>query len=53
MSKIITVGLDLAKNVFQVHGVDDAGRAVLRKKLRMMNRFWGSDGSSPVSSSKP
>ena len=34
MSKIITVGLDLAKNVFQVHGVDDAGRAVLRKKLR-------------------
>lgn len=34
MSEIITVGLDLAKNVFQVHGADDAGRAVLRKKLR-------------------
>ncbi|PIL22155.1 hypothetical protein P775_00710 [Puniceibacterium antarcticum] len=34
MSKIITVGLDLAKNVFQVHGADGAGRAVLRKKLR-------------------
>jgi len=32
--KIITVGLDLAKNVFQVHGADAAGRAVLRKKLR-------------------
>jgi hypothetical protein len=31
MSEIITVGLDLAENVFQVHG---AGRAVLRKKLR-------------------
>jgi transposase len=27
------VGLDLAKNVFQVHGVDEAGRVVLRKKL--------------------
>lgn len=27
MSKIITVGLDLAKNVFQVHGADGAGRA--------------------------
>ena len=34
MSEIITVGLDLAKNVFQVHGADSAGRAILRKKLR-------------------
>src|SRR5690606_8760181 len=34
MSEIITVGLDLAKNVFQVHGADATGRAVLRKKLR-------------------
>lgn len=34
MSKSITVGLDLAKNVFQVHGADGAGRAVLRNKLR-------------------
>jgi transposase len=34
MSEIITVGLDLAKNVFQVHGADGAGRGVLRKKLR-------------------
>ncbi|MCW2304667.1 transposase [Rhodovulum sulfidophilum] len=34
MSGIITVGLDLAKNVFQFHGADAAGRAVLRKKLR-------------------
>ncbi|MDF1774372.1 MAG: IS110 family transposase [Pseudophaeobacter sp. bin_em_oilr2.035] len=34
MSEIITVGLDLAKNVFQAHGADVSGRAVLRKKLR-------------------
>lgn len=34
MSEIITVGLDLAKNVFQVHGADSKGHAVLRKKLR-------------------
>ena len=34
MSEITTVGLDLAKNVFQVHGADGEGRAVLRKKLR-------------------
>lgn len=33
-SEIITVGLDLAKNVFQVHGADSKGNAVLRKKLR-------------------
>ncbi|MFD0980095.1 IS110 family transposase [Tropicimonas aquimaris] len=34
MSEIITVGLDLAKNVFQVHGADGSGQPVLRKKLR-------------------
>ncbi|WP_024922105.1 MULTISPECIES: IS110 family transposase [unclassified Afipia] len=28
------IGLDLAKHVFQAHGVDAAGKAVLRKKLR-------------------
>lgn len=29
-----TIGLDLAKNVFQVHGVNELGKAVLRKKLK-------------------
>lgn len=33
MSEIITVGLDLAKNVFQAHGADASGRVVFRKKL--------------------
>ncbi|MET3441444.1 transposase [Variovorax paradoxus] len=32
--KISTVGIDLAKNVFQVHGIDEHGKAVLRKRLR-------------------
>lgn len=32
--KTITIGLDLAKTVFQVHGVDDAGTVTIRKKLR-------------------
>ena len=32
--QITTVGLDIAKNVFQVHGVDGEGRAVLRRKVR-------------------
>jgi hypothetical protein len=29
--KITTVGIDLAENVFQVHGVDERGKAVLKK----------------------
>lgn len=32
--QITTVGLDLAKNVFQVHGIDARGKTVLRKQLR-------------------
>jgi len=32
--QVSTVGLDIAKNVFQVHGVDAAGRTVLRRKVR-------------------
>lgn len=31
---VTTIGLDLAKNVFQVHGIDADGRVVLRRKLR-------------------
>ena len=34
MSEITTIGLDLAKNVFQAHGADALGRLVLRRKLR-------------------
>ena len=34
MSEITMVGLNLAKNVFQVHGADASGRTELRKKLR-------------------
>ena len=31
---ITTVGLDLAKNVFQVHGVNAAGDVIVRRRLR-------------------
>jgi transposase len=31
--QVTTIGLDIAKSVFQVHGVDERGRAVLRKRL--------------------
>ncbi len=32
--KITTVGIDLAKNVIQIHGVDERGKTVLRKPLK-------------------
>jgi transposase len=31
---VTTIGLDIAKNVFQVHGVDANGKAILRKQLK-------------------
>ncbi|TIU44264.1 MAG: IS110 family transposase [Mesorhizobium sp.] len=34
MEKITTVGLDIAKHVFQVHGIDGAGAIRIRRKLR-------------------
>jgi transposase len=32
--KVTTIGIDLAKSVFQVHGVDERGKVVIRKQLR-------------------
>ncbi len=32
--KVTTIGIDLAKNVVQVHGVDERGKVVLRRQLR-------------------
>ena len=34
MQTITTIGLDIAKSVFQVHGVDDAGQVVIRRQLK-------------------
>ena len=34
MKEAITIGVDLAKSVFQVHGVDAAGAVVIRRQLR-------------------
>jgi len=33
MSKVTLIGLDLAKSVFQVHGVNTEGKAILKKRL--------------------
>ena len=34
MQMIATIGLDIAKSVFQVHGVDAGGHAVIRRQLK-------------------
>src|SRR6266852_7255730 len=34
MQTIMTIGLDIAKSVFQVHGVDAAGEVVIRRQLK-------------------
>src|SRR5580658_6814979 len=33
MGEVSTIGLDIAKAVFQVHGIDDAGAVVIRKRI--------------------
>ena len=32
--QVTTIGLDIAKNVFQVHGIDANEKVVVRKQLR-------------------
>lgn len=34
MSQLTTVGIDLAKSVFQVHGVDESGQVLVRRQFR-------------------
>ena len=34
MGEVTTIGLDLAKHVFQVHGIDAAGQVMVRRQLR-------------------
>src|SRR5262245_50052090 len=44
MDNVTTIGLDIAKAVFQVHGVDSVGAVVIRRKLtrgRVLRFFEG------------
>lgn len=42
MKQVAVIGIDLAKNVFQIHGTDPSGFTVLKKKLsrRQMIEFF-------------
>jgi hypothetical protein len=44
---ITTIGLDLAKSIFQVHGVDANGRVVIRKSLRRAQMLRHSSPGCP------
>src|ERR1700732_4289325 len=39
MQTITTIGLDIAKSVFQVHGVDATGQVVIRRRLHVRRRL--------------
>ena len=43
MKQVTAVGLDIAKHVFQAHGVDKAGRVAFKPKLRRheVEKFFG------------
>ena len=38
MEAITTIGLDIAKSVFQVHGIDAEGNVILRTEIREIDR---------------
>ena len=46
---VTTIGIDLAKHVFQVHGVDKAGGVVVRKALRRSQVLPFSPSCCPAS----
>ena len=40
MQTITTIGLDIAKSVFQVHGVDAGGQVIVRRQLKTTFLAW-------------
>lgn len=44
---ITTIGLDIAKSVFQVHGVDSAGQVVVSQQLKRARVIVGCPGRRP------
>lgn len=38
--KITTVGIDLAKNIFSMHGIDEHGKPVMRRTVMARGPYW-------------
>ena len=47
MPTVTTIGLDIAKSVFQVHCVDTAGQVVIRRQLKRRATSWRSSRNEP------
>ena len=47
--QVTTIGLDIAKNVFQVHGIDATEKVVVRKQLRRSQLIKFFEALAPVS----
>ena len=49
MGEVITIGLDIAKSVFQVHGVDGVGAVVIRKRVSRAKvlEYFGESAALP------
>jgi transposase len=47
MQTITTIGLDIAKSVFQVHGVDEQGEVIIRRQLILTHHFEGAPVKLP------
>jgi transposase len=45
MGDVSTIGLDIAKSVFQVHGVDVAGAVLVRKRVSRAKVCWNTSVS--------
>ena len=39
MQAVTTIGLDIAKSVFQVHGIDAAGKVLIRRQVNRCLTF--------------
>ena len=48
MGEVSTIGVDLAKSVFQVHGADASGTVLFRKKLRRHQLLTSSPPRRPA-----
>ena len=57
MQAVTAIGLDIAKSVFQVHGIDTAGNVIIRRQLKrryvlaffrkLPRASWGSRPAPP------
>jgi transposase len=53
MQMVTTIGLDIAKSVFQVHGIDAEGKVMIRRQLKRRYVLAFFQKLPPWSGSKP